>query len=515
MPTLRLSILGPVQLHRKTENISFKRSKAVALLGYLAVTHAPQTRDHVIDLLWPDSLPDAARKNLRNALWAIRKGLGTDVIQADADHIRLVDTVWCDVRVFESGLSQAKEQTTDSLQTTIDLYRGALLDDLIIADAPDYELWLSSSREQLGQLYLRGITTLVAAYRAVADWQAVVATARQALTYDNLREPLVRALMEAHTHLGERGEALRQYDKLQLILSQELGVEPLPETKALREAILSGQLQPGPSSPQIISPPQSITERAESPFVGREAQHAALNQAFHLARNQTQVVLLTGELGIGKSRLWQEWAVGIRPAALPLETRCLDTTQTLPFAPLIRLFNHPVCLKILTQSGPPELPLVWLTELTRLLPQIKQFQPNIPEPAQLPLEEERQRLFEAFTQLLLAPESQPLILFIDDLHWADTATLDWLVYLVDRLQDRSLLLVGAYRSNEASARLEHLVANWGREGVVRHLPLPQLNLDEAGQIVTALAGEQTLVEALHQKEWRQPLLSGRINPDLA
>ena len=310
--------------------------------------------------------------------------------------------------------------------------------------------------------------------------------------------------MEAHTHLGERAEALRQYDKLQITLAQELGVEPLQETQALREAILSGQLQPDPSSTQVIPLPHIITERPESPFVGREVQHAALNQAFYLAQNQTQVVLLTGELGIGKSRLWQEWVVGIRPTALPLETRCLDITQTLPLAPLIRLFNHPVCLKILTQSDPPELPAVWLTELTRLLPQIKQAHPNMPEPIQLPMEEERQRLFEAFTQLLLAPESQPPLLFIDDLHWADSATLDWLVYLVDRLRDKPLLFVGAYRPDEASAQLEHLVANWGREGVVQRLSLPQLTLHEADQIVTALTGDQMLAEPLYQKSGGNP-----------
>ena len=61
----------------------------------------------------------------------------------------------------------------------------------------------------------------------------------------------------------------------------------------------------------------------------------------------------------------------------------------------------------------------------------------------LPPEEERRRLFEAFTQTLQALEGQPLILFIDDLHWADQATLDWLVYFVDRLRHEPLLLVGA------------------------------------------------------------------------
>ena len=88
----------------------------------------PQTRDHLTDVLWPDSMPDAARKNLRNTLWTIRKALDGDVLtQSDADRLALSGAVWVDVHAFQAaaGSPPAGEgPTVDQLQEAIDLYRA-------------------------------------------------------------------------------------------------------------------------------------------------------------------------------------------------------------------------------------------------------------------------------------------------------------------------------------------------------------------------------------------------------
>ena len=78
------------------------------------------------------------------------------------------------------------------------------------------------------------MSSLIDEYRAVNHWQNVIATAQRALSFDNLQEPMYRALMEAHAQLGERAEALRQYDMLRAVLQRELGVAPLPETEIMR-----------------------------------------------------------------------------------------------------------------------------------------------------------------------------------------------------------------------------------------------------------------------------------------
>lgn len=478
------------------------------MLGYLAVTRRPQRRDFLIDLLWPDSLPDAARKNLRNTIWTIRKSLGDEVLKTGADWVVLAEGVWSDVEVFEGALAPAAggdPPAVEQFQAAIDLYRAPLLDGLALADAPEFEIWLAGERERFGQLYLRGLEALAAAHRRAADWPAVIAVARQALAHDNLQEPMYRTLMEAHARLGERPEALRQYETLEAVLARELGVAPLPETQALRRAILDGDLRPPAADAAPAGPPPRPRRAPESPpFVGRQAERRILDETLaQVTAGQARVLLLTGELGIGKTSLWQAWAAALPPALTVLETRCLDTTQSLPFAPLITLFRRRGCFDRLFRPPSP-VPPVWLADLARLLPELGNHWPDLPTPAPLPPEEERRRRFEAFVQTLLALPSRPLVLFIDDLHWADRATLDWLVYLIERLHDEPLLLVGAYRSEDAPARLVQLAAAWTRDGVARQLPLSRLTLAETTELVAALGLPGDQAERLQAKSAGNP-----------
>jgi tetratricopeptide (TPR) repeat protein len=113
-------------------------------------------------------------------------------------------------------------------------------------------------------------------------------------------------------------------------------------------------------------------------------------------------------------------------------------------------------------------------------------------------------LFEAFVQILLTIDDQPLVLFIDDLHWVDQATLDWLVYLSDRLQQHRLLLVGTYRPDEASPRLSRVTAGWGRLGILHRLPLQRLTLTESTELVTALGRSGDEAEPLHTRSAGNP-----------
>ena len=134
MPTFRLSFLGPVQITRNAQVIDLNATKAVALLGYLAVTGAAQTRDHLIDLLWPDSLPDAGRspadfssfqkQNLRNTLWTIRKLLGDELLLTEIDRLALAEEVWVDTRTFEATV---RTQNGDGAAITV-TYQGCNLD---------------------------------------------------------------------------------------------------------------------------------------------------------------------------------------------------------------------------------------------------------------------------------------------------------------------------------------------------------------------------------------------------
>ncbi|HBY97824.1 MAG TPA: hypothetical protein DEP84_28435 [Chloroflexi bacterium] len=510
-----LYFLGLPRFTRGDRTVELTVVKAIALLAYLAVTRAPQTRDHVLALLWPDSQAEAARKNLRNTLWAIRKAFGDDVLDRDNGRLSLRDIVWVDLREFENlvdtrlvGTDRSSSVSVRDRQTAVDLYGGFLLDGLTLSDAPEFEIWLATERERLGQLYLRALEALVAAHRGAANWAGMIAVARRALLFDNLQEPMYRALMEAHARLGERPEALRQYDVLRAVLDRELGVEPLAETDALRLAIMSGDLQPaartGRAGPGPFRRQHLAGGSVRTPFVGRRVERAVLEAEFQLATSgQARVVLLIGEVGIGKSRLWHEWAAPLAANSVVLESRCLESLQALPFAPLTELFRRHACIqRLFTPQSP--VPSIWLAEVARLVPEIRPAFPELPAPPTLPPTEERRRIFEAFVQCLLALDARPLIFFIDDLHWADRATLGWLDYLVHRLRDRPLLLVAAYRPQDATAQLVQFAVGWGRAGIARRVVLPRLTNEEASALIASLGGDPGLTACVQAQSAGNP-----------
>ena len=506
MSRLKLYLFGAPHFEHEAQSVELSSTKAIALLGYLALGATPQPRERLLGLLWPDSPSEAARKNLRNTLWTIRKSLGDDAVVSDDQQLGLDEMAWVDARQLEK---HAKDQGSADSEFPIDLYRGPFLDGLALDDAPDFEIWLTGERERLAQLYLRALAELVTSSQTRGDWHEVIRLANRALGQDNLQEPMYRALMEAHARMGERAESLRQYDTLHTTLERELSVEPLRETEALREAILSGEYDRPAAPARGVTPrrerPSLDTLKARTPFVGREEERAALDSELRAAaEGRARVVVLTGELGIGKSRLWQEWSATVDSGTTILETHCLESTQALPLAPLTELFRSVALGQCLRARNSPLAPL-WMAEIVRLVPEIGAQFPDLPAPsAGLPLEEERRRLFEAFTQALLALGPHPFVLFVDDLHWADPTTLDWLDYFLHRMNDRAALVAAALRPEDAPATVVRLVARWGREGLVRRINLARLSAEESVALAAALGVDPTIAQRVQLQSAGNP-----------
>lgn len=499
---------------RRGSKVLVLNAKSLALLAFLSAHAQPIAREKILALLWQDSAPDAARKNLRNLLWQIRVVLGSDAVSGEHE-LALNPTLECDVlafrKVHETALTAAPVAAQRARQAMRKLYRGALLDGFALNDAPEFEVWLVGAREQFEEAYGDALQALVDTARAQGRWREVSDIAHAAISREPLQEPMYRALMQAHAHLGDRAAALRHYDTLRETLDRELGVEPLPETRTLRAAIAEGTLTEDRQPPTSSRPHKPEQGRAPKPtgetartFVGRTRELQILQTVWREAeKGKALAVVLAGEAGIGKSRLWQQWSDTLAPRIARLAARALPTTSELPFAPLVDLVRTPILQDRLLAQAQEKSP-AWLVDISRLTPELRERIPQLAVPPALPPVEEQRHIFEALTAALGVSPARPQALFLDDLQWADRTTLDWLGYLLHRLRDLPFLFVGAYRQEDAAPALVTVLAQWGREGLLTRVMLERLNRGESIALLGALRGSVEHAEALYAQSAGNP-----------
>ncbi len=275
-------------------------------------------RDRVLDLLWPESTPEAASNALYKALHALRRvlepelrtGRGSSYIATDGDLIRVKphDGLWVDTAAFEHGLSQAAAQPPDQrrslLGEALSLYGGDLLSDDL------YTEWLFARREALRRARERATLDLAGLDLASGEPLASVPLLEALIVDDPAHEPAHQALIRAFASTGQPDLARRQYSVLRKTLEEELGDEPSAQTEAL-----IAELDALPVLPLTIDHvPVTVAKfrgipAPLTPLVGRQRETEELLDL--LWRPDVRLVTLLGPGGIGKTRLAIEAANGL------------------------------------------------------------------------------------------------------------------------------------------------------------------------------------------------------------
>jgi hypothetical protein len=323
------------------------------------------------------------------------------------------------------------------------------------------------------------------------ELEAAIETVSRWLVLAPLHEDAYRRLMRLHFAAGDRAAALRTYDTCRARLATDMQTEPTPETVALASCMRA--VAPPPRK-QMSMPPTalSLATLLDGPLLRRTAEVSTLIKLYHSAqRGQTQVVLLEGEVGIGKTRLATEFLAWAEiEGADVLQGQAFETGGQLPYRPVIEALRP----RIERENAPDDLLSdTWLAELARLLPELCDRYPDLPVPTG-DRSVARTRLFEAMAHLGQALAARaPLVLFIDDAQWADVASLDVLHYLARRFAESQTpaLLLLALRMGERE--IPPGLAEW-RTGMERavpltHLPLGPLSAEDILRLLLAYGGK--------------------------
>lgn len=492
---LHLHLLGSFRLYQGDQFLAgFDQPRLQHLLAFLALHRAALiSRQQLAFTFWPDTSDRQARKNLRTLLARLRQAL------PDADEFLCITAqtlqwqanapVVVDVAEFEAAVAAAiAAYETDGHAKAVQALAGAVAaytGDLLLTC---YDDWILPLRERLRQTYGAALERLVVALEEQSDYGDAIPYAQRLLQHDPLHEAAYRHLMRLHLAQGNRTEALRAYQACETMLKREFGTAPARATSDLHEALLSMDGLP------LSTARHSLEARPDAlPLVSREAEWSLLVSAWREASaGRPQMILLTGEAGIGKTRLAEELVAWVaRQGVATAAAHCYPQGSggALAYAPVAEWLRAASLVPRLTA-----LEDAWLVEVARLQPALLNKRPRLTPPGPLTEPWQRTRLFEALAHAVLgSPRTnrKPLLLFVDDLQWADRETLDWLLYLLHFDPSAPLLIAGTLREHDIGIDHPMTASRLAltRTGLLREMSLAPFDAKDTALLAASVAGK--------------------------
>ncbi|MGH2806731.1 MAG: ATP-binding protein [Actinomycetota bacterium] len=465
---LRISLLGPPIVDVDGEPLAVDTRKAIALLAYLATTGRPQSRDHLLYLLWPDADQERARAALRRTLSTLKAALGDRWIAADRNHVSL-DTsgVDLDVHRFRDALADARDhghamadpcpECAAALTRAAATHGGGFMDGFALKDGEAFEEWQYAEAETLRRELTEALDALAGSNVALGRYDEAISAADRLLATDPLNEAAYRRLIQLHASKGDRAGAIQQYRRCVAVLERELGVAPLPETTALYEAVVQGEVER--HEVKVVAPERPVPAPVASTLVGRGRELQRLRTAYDAIEEDGTFIVVAGEAGIGKTRLVEELIDHAdERGATAIVIRAHEGESTLAYGVVAEL------LRSLPLRRVHEVPAHVVREVARLIPELA---PDVEPVGALDEPGARTRLYDAartFVTTHLRGDA-PALLFVDDMQWADAASLELFGYLVRRLSAMPVCVIAAIRSDEITADAWVTVAGAARDAI--------------------------------------------------
>jgi DNA-binding SARP family transcriptional activator/tetratricopeptide (TPR) repeat protein len=437
---LEIRVIGELEVQLAGTKAELPPSRrARALLGWLAVNSGRHHRSRLAGLFWPDVLEASARASLRSAIWSLRSALGSgfgSYLAAERGTVALAgEGLSVDLREFRRLVSQGQPESA------LELCRGDLLMDLD-------DDWVVEARQELDRDIAAVLAQLAGRAASAGDWPSAMAWERRRTARCPLDEPAAAALIGACIQAGDAPAALEAFARLQQRLDCELGIPVSAHTAALVSQLRQEAARPGQAGREGLAghAGQAAAGHAVAPaagLVGREQDFAVLARAWQAARaGSGGTVLLEGDGGVGKTRLVEELQAAARRASPDAVGVTGITTagpgQMAPFSIWTDALSDLVSL-----TGPPPRDRKWPAELAGIVPALappagESGARRVGADPQL----ERVQLCEAVVQFLAWASRRSLVLLaLEDLHLADSASLELAAYVGRRLSRMPVLIV--------------------------------------------------------------------------
>ncbi len=442
-----LHLLENPHLDWNGKKVDLLPQKPVCLLVYLAYQGTWVSREVLAALFWPESDDETARHNLRMMLSRAKQFPWAKNLEVEPSRLRW--QISTDVQEFREAIGQGQ------WEKAAHLHQAPLLSQWRLPDVIGVEEWLELEREALLHSWREAVLKSSKDFIKQKQHDQAAELLQNLLKQDALAEDVLVIYLEQAYLAGQGDEALKIYAQFEKHLAKELELEPMDSTQALVETIRRAE---------VVKPVETLAE-SKIPLsvlrpprlMGREKERQELETT------QAQVVMVSGEAGVGKTRFLEE--------ALPNARwlRCREGLENVPYLPLSEYIRA-------TQASLPNIgPYIY--DLARLVPDVLDVHPSAPDP-----QTAKTRLAEAMALVLEASQT-PLV--FEDLQWADDATLEIVVFLASR---QKIKFHASYRSSEITPRLSGVLQSLRSGRSFEDIRLGTLNAQDMQDLLANLIG---------------------------
>jgi DNA-binding SARP family transcriptional activator/tetratricopeptide (TPR) repeat protein len=515
---LSLALLGGLQIRcggvDLAEQLPGRQGRA--LVAYLVLNRDRSvSRDELLNVLWPAQPPAAPEAALSSVLAKVRRALEPASISGrQALTLQVPEGSEIDVEAVDSTIVLAERALAEGRHDVALEAAQEVLDALARPLLPEVDGdWIDDWRQRYGDLTPRALE--LAAKAALALGESRLPLAERYASALVAREPFKEAghalLMHAQAGQGNAAEALRTFEQVRVFLRDELGAAPSPSLVALHGQLLRDHVPAAPAAAPAPAPapttpatlPKVTTQMLDGSFVGRERFIQRLRARWaETCSGQTRLVLVVGDAGVGKSRLAAEFAEEVHAGGGTVLYGRADEEALLPHQPFVESLRH------LISHGDPVVAAAAEDDrdvLCRLLPDLAPPASASATADRSTSDTLRYRLFEAVASLLGAASARkPLLLILDDLHWADKPTLLLLRHLLRHPQLANVLVIGTFRHVEVGRDhpLLDLLTDLRRERRYERLTLGGLDDVATRQLVADRLGRNVtprFMRRLHEQ----------------
>ncbi len=459
MNNISVNLLGDPTVKLNGNEVFFPYKKSEGLFYYLCI-NKKISREEAINIFWADTEETTARKNLRDAIYKIKKALCDDIFSPSKSSIEFNEEIQIEIDIDKIASNKILKH-----------YKGDFLGNFQIKNCYDFENWVSEKKADYKNIYIKAVSKKVNELVSMGDLKSIQNYSNILIENDPYNEKIYRYIMKVYALSGDYNKAIKLYYDLTDILKKDLDIEPELNTKKMFKEILK------------LKDISVIKNENLNYFYGRYNELYAINNIIYdFNENSGTSIILTGEAGIGKTSLLNKIILSDSNKNIILKSTCYSAEEDFFLKPWHSVFSmlgdYVKSEKIYVSAQQEEI-------ISYIFPS---FNKNIKFKKSDIINQNENTVFEmavdAIIQLLQKLSERKKIIFVfDDIQWMDKMSKLLLTKILTHFSNKDVLLLSAYRNDFESKMLSFTIPLI-KSDLLKKIQLNRFTFEETKNIVS-------------------------------